>query len=252
MDPSYTSQYEQFEKQHWWFVARRGIIHDWMDRFAPKSGANGAVRWLDVGCGTGVLLESYPRIEQKVGVELDETCVARARSKGLAVYPSGREWTLSEHGKFNLITLCDVLEHLEREGPALEAMWESLEPGGVVLVTVPALMSLWSGHDVVNHHFRRYTKPSLLRVFERTRWDVMRVSYFSSLLLPFIWGARKWKNFRNGSGKDAGSDFKFGPGVVDGTLRRIFGAEKYLLRHGMLPLGSSLILVARKVEGVKS
>jgi SAM-dependent methyltransferase len=161
------------------------------------------------------------------------------------VCPTGRttrDWDFSPLGAFDLVTLCDVLEHVEHERPAVDAVYDALKPGGVALVTVPALMSLWGPHDVANHHFRRYTKKTLRPLFDDGRWDVLRLTYFSSLLLPAIWGARAMKRARGSNGHD----IAFGNPVVDGTLKAIFRLERPWLAVGSFPLGSSLLLVCRK------
>jgi len=246
MDADYTSDYEQFELRHWWFVARRQIIHDAINRYVLSR--NPQPRWLDIGCGTGVLLDSCPAITNKLGLELDGGSVERARGKGLKVEQIQPKWDLSKHGSFDLITLTDVIEHLEDDRKAIDLVQEALNPGGILLVTVPALMSLWSGHDVINHHFRRYTRATLLPLFAGEQWKVLKVSYFSSLLLPLIWLARKWKNLRSASsnGEQGGHDFKFGNPMVDGTLLQIFRSERLWLRVSSFPLGSSILLVAQK------
>ncbi|HET6246557.1 MAG TPA: class I SAM-dependent methyltransferase [Tepidisphaeraceae bacterium] len=244
MDPSYTEAYEQFELRHWWFVARREIIRQAIARFVLPKFPN--PRWLDIGCGTGVLLNAWPEITDKIGLEMDGPSVQRAKAKGLDVRQVSPKWDFSEYGTFDFITLTDVIEHVEHEQQAIDAVRAVLRNDGILLITVPALMSLWSGHDVVNRHFRRYTRESLLRLFPGGQWTVLQASYFSSLLLPLIWTARKWKNFRT-RGKEqshAGHDFKFG--AMDGLLKTIFRLEKPLLRWMNLPLGSSVLLVLRK------
>ena len=242
MDPTYTDEYEQFELRHWWFVARREIIHQALDAFANPAGNP---RWLDVGCGSGVLLNSYSAISNKVGVELDAGSVQRAQKKGLDVRQIATSWNFRELGMFDLITLTDVIEHVEDERQALSAVREVLKDDGVLLITVPALMSLWSGHDVINRHFRRYTRAGLLRLFPKSEWTVLKSSYFSSLLLPLIWAARKWKNFSRRGHEAAGAhDFKFGP--FDPLFRTIFRLEKPRLKFAGFPLGSSVLLVVKK------
>ncbi|HSU66330.1 MAG TPA: class I SAM-dependent methyltransferase [Tepidisphaeraceae bacterium] len=246
MDANYTAEYEQFELRHWWFVARREILHQQLDRFARLGSQS--PRWLDVGCGTGVLLHSYPAIDasHKLGLELDAGSVSRAQAKGLQVRRVESKWDFAEYGRFDLITMTDVIEHVQDEREALDAVRAVLNDNGILLVTVPALMSLWSSHDVVNRHFRRYTRPTLLKLFPPAEWEVLKVSYFSSLLLPLVWTARKWKNFRT-RGQDeshATHDFKFGK--LDGLLKLIFRAERPWLRIAGFPLGSSILLVLRK------
>lgn len=243
MNESYTQEYERFELHHWWFVARREVIVQFMD----SAGANiqPDARWLDVGCGTGVLLHSQSHLQNKLGVELHAGSVAIARAKGLEVNQAEPTWNFRSFGQFDLITLCDVLEHVEHDRQAIEAVRLALADGGRVLVTVPALMSLWSEHDLVNHHFRRYTRPELLALFPNEQWEILRASYFSSLLLPAIWVARRLGKLRHKPASATG-DLKFGPRWLDACLLAIFRCEKFLLSWFNLPLGSSLILVARK------
>jgi SAM-dependent methyltransferase len=251
MDPGFIQEYERFEVRHWWHVARRRIIESLLDRHCVEA-SRGAVRWLDIGCGTGVMLQDYVRIGigQKVGLDTEPLCVERARAKGLDVRLTGADWDLSKLGKFDLISLCDVIEHVADERPALRRVREALRPGGVLLVTVPALMSLWSSHDVINHHYRRYDLKQLAALFDAGQWEILKASYFSSVLFPLIWGFRKIKNIRE-SRADAPPkhDNRFGPRVVDALLYYLFVSERRLLRHGRLPIGSSLVLVARRREG---
>ncbi|HWE04191.1 MAG TPA: methyltransferase domain-containing protein [Tepidisphaeraceae bacterium] len=251
MDPTYTREYENYERHHWWFLTRREIIHHTLDRFVPAAAARHG-RWLDVGCGTGVLIESYQGFSEKVGTELDDGCVARARENGLDVRKTLPNWDFSPLGKFDCISLCDVLEHVEHEGDALRAVDASLKEGGTLLITVPALMSIWSDHDVVNHHFRRYTREELKALFPPDKWDIQKLSYFCSMLFPLIWLVRQLKgmlkSLRGADDSDAaaGHDLKFGNPMVDRALRHIFRLEDPLLQHGDLPIGSSLLMVARK------
>jgi len=248
MDASYTQEYESFELRHWWFVARRQIIHQALDRFGRMGAAE--PRWLDVGCGTGVLLDSYPAISHKLGLELDGGSVLRAQKKGLDVRQVRPRWDFREYGAFDLVTLTDVIEHVERDQEAVDAVRAVLNDNGIVLVTVPALMGLWSSHDVVNHHFRRYTIRTLLPLFPPEQWKVLKVSYFSSLLFPMVYTARKLKNWRD-KGKpptEMTHDLKFGPRLSDWMLMQIFRSEKLWLRFARFPVGSSILLVAQKQD----
>lgn len=246
MDLQFLQEYEQFELRHWWHVARRRIITGFFDRYCPAP-QDASVRWLDVGCGTGVMLNAYARITDKIGLEADPNCVQRARSKGLTVHQTGVEWNFQPYGQFDLISLCDVLEHIEHEQPALEAVYNALKPGGILLVTVPALQCLWSGHDVINHHFRRYNRRQLQALFNTRQWEIQKLSYFCTFLLPLIWVFRKIKNLRGQ--KNAATpthDNHFGPRWLDAIFYAVFRSEAAFLRRINLPPGSSLILVAKK------
>ena len=108
-------------------------------------------------------------------------------------------------------------------------------------------MSPGSEHDVVNHHFRRYRQNDLLSLFARDRSEVLQTSYFGSLLLPVIWLSGKWNQWRRTKKTSSPTgDLKFGPHWLDACLLFLFCGEKTLLRWFTLPLGSSIIMVARK------
>lgn len=251
MDPALISVYDAHERRHWWFTVRRDIIEAALSRYVPGA-AEKKGRWLDVGCGTGVLLEHYQGFGEKIGAELDAGCVERARANGVDVRQTRTNWDFTAFGTFDCVSLCDVLEHVEQERDALRAAAEVLKPGGILLITVPALMSLWSDHDVANHHFRRYHKAQLLERFPADRWEVVKVSYFSTMLFPAIWTVRQFKRAIKSLRKPApeaaavGHDLKFGNPVVDGILRSIFQMERPLVSRMSLPVGSSLLLVLRK------
>ncbi len=247
MDPAYLAEYEQFELNHWWHKVRRRIIESFLDRRVVAPAEGKPLRWLDVGCGTGVILNHYGKIADKMGVETDAHCVERAASKGLDVRQTGLSWDFSQFGTFDLVSLCDVLEHVEHDAPAVREIAAALNPGGKVLITVPALMSLWSGHDVVNHHYRRYRREQLVKLFDPAVWEIERATYFCTFLLPMIWTARKLKNWRDKrSGRPPSHDNRFGPKWLDKTLEWIFDAERPLLKRCSMPIGNSLLLIARK------
>ncbi len=88
MDSSYRDEYEAFERRHWWFVARREIILQALHRYAPA----GDIRWLDVGCGSGVLLAAKTQIKHKVGVDLDPANVADSQARGSMSARCRRGW----------------------------------------------------------------------------------------------------------------------------------------------------------------
>jgi SAM-dependent methyltransferase len=246
MDPTYTLQYEKYEKEHWWHVARGELIVWAMEKFGPK---HADASWLDIGCGTGVLLESYNTIPSKMGIEMDASSVDRARSKGLNVLQQidTKDFAYNKHGTFDLITLCDVIEHIEDDRAAIAGVYDALKPNGIALVTVPAMKSLWSAHDIRNHHFRRYSKRDMTALFPSDKWSIRKVTYFSTALLPLIWPYRQFKRMIHGTDPTQTADDKrFGPPLIDRTFLALFRAECRLLKHMPMPLGSSLLLVAKK------
>jgi hypothetical protein len=101
---------------------------------------------------------------------------------------------------------------------------------------------------VLNRHFRRYSRRELRGLFDdNERWAVLKLSYFSTFLLPMIWATRTMKNLRYGLKPDiARADILPPSPLVNSALVRIFLSERFVLRHSGFPVGSSLILAARK------
>ena len=118
-----------------------------------------------------------------------------------------------------------------------------LRPGGILVLTVPALPWLWSSHDDVNHHFRRYMRRTLERSVRSAGLKPLRTSYYNALLLPLAI-ARKFLHRLNGGGEHHLEDL---PDRLNGTLRAILSLEGRVIRRRNLPLGASLIATARPV-----
>jgi len=79
-----------------------------------------------------------------------------------------------------------------------------LKPGGVLVITVPAFMSLWSDWDVALHHFRRYRKRQLLSRLEESDLEVIHCSYINVFAFPAVFLLRKWRA-RHGADRVAAS-----------------------------------------------
>jgi hypothetical protein len=138
------------------------------------------------------------------------------------------------------------VEHLEDDEGALSAIRASLAPGGLFVCTVPAFSFLWSEHDEVHHHYRRYTRRVLRRRLESAGFLVERMSYFNTFLFPLAAAVRLGHRLRPGTGK--GSDASIPPAWANRLLVRLFAAERWLLRMTSLPVGISLLAVCRRVE----
>lgn len=181
MDRDYELQTHQAEDRHWWYRGRRTVL----DVVVAGLGSSEPARILDAGCGSGRNMVELARHGSVTGIELSETSVALARDRGAGEVVAGSilEMPFAEDS-FDLAVSLDVIEHLEDDLAALRELRRVVAPGGSLLVTVPAYQWLWSGHDEINHHHRRYTRRSLQRVAEQAGWRQTRTTYFNSLLLP--------------------------------------------------------------------
>jgi hypothetical protein len=132
-----------------------------------------------------------------------------------------------------------VIEHIERDGEALAAIARKLKPGGRILITVPAFPWMWSAHDVVNHHFRRYTKGTLRRLVSEAGLRLDFLSYFNSVLFPLAAAARIAGRI---TGKQD-SDDKLPPAPLNAAFETLFGLERYAIGRLPFPPGVSLAAI---------
>jgi SAM-dependent methyltransferase len=148
-----------------------------------------------------------------------------------------------EDGKFDLVCLFDVLEHIDGDEAAISRAGRLLSPSGRLLVTVPAYSWLWSVHDVSHHHYRRYTAKLLRQRAEKSNLVVERLGYFNTLLFPMIAVARLiGKLSKSGSGSDAAMP----PSWLNSLLMKIFGFERHVVPKAMFPFGTSILAVLSK------
>jgi SAM-dependent methyltransferase len=245
MDRDYEQQTFQAEDRHWWYRGRRIVLERVMDGLELPCGES-PPRILDAGCGSGRNMVEFARRGAVTGVELSPASVekARARNSGEVIEGSVLQMPFSD-ASFDLAASLDVIEHLEDDLGALRELRRVVAPGGALLVTVPAYQWLWSGHDEINHHHRRYTRRSLLAVAERAGWTQARTSYFNSLLLPAAILLRVLDRFSRRT-TESSLDLWVPPEPVNRALELPLVLEAATIgRGGRIPAGLSLLSVFR-------
>ncbi len=229
------------DSHHWWYRARRDILADYVTREA-KLPAD--ARILEIGCGTGHNLPMLAKFGDVDAIEIDDAARAIASERlgkpvGASPLP---QLTGVERGAYDMIAVLDVVEHIEDDVAALKAMAECLKPGGAILIAVPAHQWMWSAHDVVNHHKRRYSKATLDAAIRKAGLRHNGLSWFNSLLFPAAVAARLAGRL---TGKDDSDDSP--PARPLNTLfERIFRMERYLVGRVPLTPGLSILTLARK------
>jgi SAM-dependent methyltransferase len=229
------------EESHWWFKARRIIVA----RIITRLGLSRQASILDMGCGTGgnlAMLSGFGKVE---AVEVEDWAREIASAKMCAaVVPGWLPDGLPFHEPlFDLIVLLDVLEHVSDDEAALDALGRLLKPGGSLLITVPAFPFLWSPHDEVHHHFRRYRLGELEGKLTQAGMEISYASYFNILLFPIIASVRLLGRFR--SGLRVG-DLAMPHSWVNQMLYAIFSSERFLLGRFRLPFGVSAMVLAKR------
>ena len=239
MERSVYKQMAELDQSHWWYRARREVLAALIRRVAqpPKDAAI-----LEIGCGTGhnlAMLREFGRVD---ALELDE------EARGLAEERLGRKVLssplpeLSEVAErhYDLVGAFDVIEHIDDDRAAVASIASRLKPGGKLVITVPAHRWMWSAHDVVNHHKRRYSRQALRALIENSPLRLDAIGYFNSLLFPVAVADRMSSKLR---GKDD-SDLKLPPAPLNRALEGVFRTERHLIGRFPLPPGLSLFVVA--------
>lgn len=244
MNPKIYQRMAKVEDAHWWFRGRRALICQQLERMQLKPDA--AI--LDAGSGTGGNLFMLSQFGRVYAMELDDGARSLANARGITTVAAGKLPDAIPFGdqRFDLAVLFDVLEHVEEDGQTLAALHARLAEGGRLLLTVPAFSFLWSNHDVLHHHKRRYHLPELIRLVEGAGYKVTFASYINFWLFPLIALRRLFDRAPAASPEtEENMELRFPPAPVNSLLEQVFCSERLLLKFfKRLPFGVSIILSA--------
>ena len=243
MDPRLLTSFATVERTHWWFTARREILLSVTQRYVPAGGAI-----LDVGCGTGYFIEAAAERYEAWGVDPSPAAVEMCRERGLDRVVEGSAYDLSaaEDRRFDAVCFLDVLEHLDDDARALGEGVRLLRPGGVVIATVPAFMFLWSEHDVVNHHRRRYRLPQLRSLFLGAGLSIERLTYYNFWLFPLAGVDRLASRLVD---RGVPGELRVPPKPVNRLMAAAFRLERERVADASrppFPFGLSILAVGRR------
>ncbi len=246
MEPFLYDEFYAIESTHWWPVGMRGVFHMLLERSlrgVPRP------RLLDVGCGTGIALEEFSRYGSICGLDLAWPAVtySRRRNPEAALVQGDLLRLPFATASVDAVLAFDVIEHLADDRAGLQELYRVLAPAGVALVNVPAFPSLWSGKDVANHHYRRYTRRVLAQRIRGVGFAIERLTFTDAGLFPAIWC---WRRLQRAARMNWDSHGEFHPPawlnrMLLGSLR----LERRLLQHLDFPFGTSLTCVARRPGG---
>jgi ubiquinone/menaquinone biosynthesis C-methylase UbiE len=237
----------RFEDTYWWFVGRRNLIKNLIKTYY---GDRTDLRILDIGCGTGAMLDQLDPFGEVIGADFAEQALGFCRQRGdkYALARSDARRLPFKSNTFDVVTAMDIVEHIDNDKAAMSEIFRVLKPGGRVFVTVPAYQSLWSEHDVALHHYRRYTAPAVKDLFQRVGLRIDKLSYAVTALFPAAWTFRQLAKRlrRHRAGDEPKADLIPMPPSVNGALITLLEWETSAVQKISLPFGLTVACVANK------
>ena len=237
MKPDYGRIYGDLYQEHWWWRAREVFIQERLRRHSFNK--EGHV--LDIGCGDGLAFRFLAEFGIVQGIEPNAMLISQNNPHRNNIHIGPFDQNFQPNRLFSLIVLLDVLEHLDDPQSALTRVSQLLEPYGVVCITVPAFLSLWTAHDDVNLHQTRYRKKVLLDLASRCGLQIEQAHYFFHWLFPVKLLIRGKQTIL----PPQTTNPRIPPGPVNRFFYGICRLEQHLFRQLPLPFGSSLLLLGR-------
>jgi SAM-dependent methyltransferase len=151
-------------------------------------------RVVEIGCGignfTGMLLDR----EAVLALDIEPQCVAQVKSRYRAVSNlevlncdwGASDWDFDARPrlatfKADSCVCLNVLEHIEDDREALRRMAAILQPGGVVVLLVPAFPALYGPIDKQLGHYWRYTRESMRQLAGTAGFEIKRAHYMNAV-----------------------------------------------------------------------
>lgn len=234
----------RLEAKSFWFRARNTIVLWALHKYFPRFQS-----LLEVGCGTGFVLQDITRAfpnAKVVGSEIYTTGLAFARQRlpnVELVQMDARK--LPYEAEFDVLAAFDVIEHIFEDELVLQNFHRAIKPGGGCVITVPQHMWLWSPVDEVACHQRRYSATELHTKVEAAGFRIVRSTSFVALLLPLMLASRLAA--RSSAHTDGSEGLALNP-LLDRTLSAIMRIEFLLIKIGVpLPIGGSRLVVLQRI-----
>jgi ubiquinone/menaquinone biosynthesis C-methylase UbiE len=252
MQADYYREYYHLERTNWWFVARKEILRNQVARIFPK---RNNLKILNVGAALGastIMLQEFGNV---TSIEYNKYCCDFVNDNFKLDFIHGSITELPfKDNEFDLVCAFDVVEHVQEDVLAISELHRVCKPGGYTFTTVPTFKFLWSEHDIINEHVRRYTMKNYLSLFDKEIARIHFKSYFNFFLFPPVAVFRVLSSAvkKPGKNKDkvAKSDnSRVTNKFISKMLYRIFKTESHFLKRNIkFPVGISLMVITNKLS----
>lgn len=224
--------------RHFWFAQRRRILEHLIDKYNLK---NSLV--LDTGAGTGIDLGLF---SNAIGSDIDTYGLMYALKQDKPLINCDAQALPVKSGSIDCILSMDLLGSVGLETEKVfDEYYRVLKAGGIVIMNLPALQFMYSGHDIAVGNARRFNRPMLKRMAGISRFRPEEIFYWNSLLLPLVMGKRFLINRLTGLNE---SDVGSVNGLQNSIFNIVMRAEYNAAISGFMPVGLSLMCVVRKRE----
>lgn len=235
MDTETLEEMIRAEDKHPWYQSRLSLVKKFGREIEAQSVG------LDIGCGSGAAAQLLQQEFQlfPTGMDISKFAVDASKERGVTTLQADVTKIPSSDGSQDFALALDVIEHIENRKILLSEMYRVLKPGGKALITVPAHSWLWSNHDELNHHFRRYSKEMLQEDLSAAGFSIKSIRWWNSMLLPYIYLTRK------STKKKGSSEFELPPKILQIIVRIILTTEAKFEFLGKI-VGVSLVAIIEK------
>ena len=240
MEKDYYKKYYQLEREHWWFRIREKII---IQKIENEIGQK-KLKILNVGSSTHRSSEALSQFGKVTSVEYDEECCDFVRNKLHQEVLNNSATDLPfEDDTFDMVCAFDVIEHIEDDKLAVKEMERVCKnKTGILFFTVPTYQSLWSVHDEINHHFRRYKMKELVKLANSEDDFIVR-TYFNFLLFPLIYLFRQFSKIRVKSYEKSDFENLNPKSVLNRVFAIVFNIESRIINYVNFPFGVSAMIM---------
>lgn len=239
MERAVYERMRELETAHWWFVGRRNVLTRLLSGLKlPKD-----AKILEAGCGVGGNIAMLAQFGQVSALEPDAPSREHvAQRTGVTPVEGFLPHQVPYADKsFDAVCAFDVVEHVEDDDGALAKLAALTKPGGYLVVTVPAYAWMWSRHDEIHHHKRRYTRGQILAKVRAAGIEPIKASYFNAALFPLAAVVRALKKLTGARAEDDAMP----PGPLNAIFTWLFSLEAAWLAHASLPFGLSIVVIGR-------
>ena len=237
----------RIEEGNWWYVSRLELVNQIVKEFNKKK-----LKILDVGCGTGSVMESFSKEYDVIGVDSMEQAVRYTSKRGIKVRKGNAKNLPFKKNSFDVVLCLDILEHIKNDGKVVEEVYKVLKEGGKFIITVSAFNLLWGEADDLSFHVRRYAKNTilkLLRDFKIKKCTYWNTTLFFPVLISRTIG-RLTKHLKKPN-KPSLYNLVYTEELsvakpLNNILTAILRFENTIIKKTNLPFGISLVVVCEK------